>query len=156
MKKISVLLIAAFCVLFAGCNNKFAEDEYTNTSLIAANDRYAETGWVKESFYNGFHVTAKKFDGRETLLTNTNPDDAFEITATTSFSLSDGTAKLVLIDSGGNVSTVAECSAENSAKLIETRITIPNGDCLFKLVGHGCKNVEMQMTLDYDTAGVKQ
>lgn len=156
MKKISVLLTAAFCVLFAGCNNRFAEEEYTVTSIIAANDRYAETGWNSESFYNGFHVKAKSFDGRETLLTNTNPDNAFEITATTSFSLSGGTAKIVLIDNGGNVSTVAECSVENSAQLIETQVTIPEGNCVFKLVGYGCKNVDIQMTLDYDTAGVKQ
>ncbi len=156
IKRISVLLIAAFCMLFAGCSNRFAKEEYADTSIIAENDRYAETGWKKESFYNGFHVTAKKFDGRETLLTNTNPDDAFEITATTALRLSDGTAKLVLIDGGGNVSTVAECSADESPQIIETQVTIPNGNCVFKLVGHGCKNVEMQMTLDYDTAGVKQ
>lgn len=155
-KKIWVLLIAALCIIFAGCSNKFAEDEYGNNSIIAENDRYAETGWKKDSFYNGFHVTAKSFEGRETLLTNTNPDNAFEITATTAFSLSGGTAKLVLIDSGGNVSAVAECSADESPQLIETRVTIPNGDCVFKLVGYGCKNVEMQMTLDNDTASVKQ
>lgn len=136
IKKTALLLTAALCVLLAGCNNSFAKEEYADTSIIAANDRYAETGWVSESFYNGFQVTAKSFDGRETLLTNTNPGTAFEITATTAFRLSGGTAKLVLID-GENVSTVAECSAENSAQLIETRITIPNGDCVFKLVGHG-------------------
>ena len=156
MKKFALILIAAMCLMLAGCgSNEFAKEEYDQASKIAADNRYAETGWVSESFYNGFHVTAKSFDGRETLLTNTNPGAAFEITATTAFRLSGGTAKLVLID-GENVSTVAECSAENSAQLIETRITIPNGDCVFKLVGHGCKDVEVQMMLDYDNTSVVQ
>lgn len=144
-------MTAAFCVFFTGCSNRFAEEQYSDVSAIAAGDRYAETGFTKTTTYNEIRVKAKSFDGRETLLTNTNSNSAFEITAVTSFSLSGGTAKLVLIDDDGNVSTVAECSADNSAQLIETRITIPNGEGVFKLVGHGCKDVDMLMTLDYDT-----
>lgn len=156
MKKLLILAIAALCILLAGCNNSFAKEEYENTSKIAATDRYAETGSVKESFYNGFHFKAKSFDGRETLLTNTNPEGAFEITATIALSLSEGTAKLVMIDGEGNVSTLAECTAESGAQLVEKRITIPSGECVFKLVGHGCKEVEMQMTLDYEKASVSR
>lgn len=155
MKKIFIIMTAAFCVFFTGCSNRFAEEQYSDVSAIAAEDRYAETGFTKTTTYNEIHVKAKSFNGRETLMTNTNPNEAFDITAVTSFSLSEGTAKLVLIDDG-NVSTVAECSAENSAQLIETRITIPKGEGVFKLVGHGCKNVDVLMTLDYDSTGVKQ
>ena len=157
MKKIAVLLCLLLCLMLTGCNNSFAEEEYELTSMIASDDRYAETDLnFSVLSWNEYQISAKRFDGRETLLTMP-VETGFDITVIVSFSrFSAGKAKLVLVDGNGNVSTIAECSAEDSAMLMETRISLTKGDNKFKLVGYGCKKLNVLMTLDYDTVVVKQ
>lgn len=152
MKKTCALLIAAVCLTFTGCSNSFAREEYYSAEKITENDRYAENSVnVRVLSYDQYHIQAKRFDGRSTFLTYTSVGD-MEITAIVPMSLSKGQVKIVLVDSNGKVSTVAELSAENSAQLLETRITVTKGDNKFKLVGYGCRNVDILMTLDNDSA----
>lgn len=152
MKRIAVLLIAALCLTFTGCSSAFAREEYVLDTEIAANDRTAWTDYQSSVVsHNQYHIQAKRFDGRSTFLTYTTGED-MEITAIVPISLSKGQVKIVLIDSKGKVSTVAELSAEKSAQLLETRITVTKGDNKFKLVGYDCRNVDILMTLDNDSA----
>lgn len=149
MKKFALILIAEMCLMLAGCrSNEFAKEEYNQASKIAADNRYAETGFNLTTVDNGFNVKAKKFDGRDTLWTiteETGCDAAVQVW----FSLSKGKAKLVLIDDNGDVFTVAEASGEVDM-LKGTMIYLNKGENRFKLVGYDCKNVEIGLSLNYD------
>lgn len=149
MKKLALILTAAMCLTLAGCgNNEFAKEEYEQTSVIAADDRYAETGYNLTTTNNGFSVKAKKFDGRDTLWTFTE-ETGRNAALMMSFCLSKGTAKLVLIDDNGVVSTIAEATGEEDM-MKGMKIYINKGENRFKLVGYDCKNVEIGLSLNYD------
>ena len=149
MKKVALILIAAMCLMFAGCGNEFAKEEYDQASMISADDRYAETGFDLTTTNNGFNVKAKKFDGRDTLWIFTE-ETGRNAAVTVTFSLSKGKAKLVLIDDNGDVFTVAEATGEEDM-LKGTMIYLNKGENRFKLVGYDCKNVEIELVLTYDT-----
>lgn len=148
MKKFALVLIAAMCLTLAGCGNEFAKEEYEQASMIAADDRYAETGFDLTTTDNGFKVKAKKFDGRDTLWTITE-ETGCDVAAQVWFSLSEGKAKLVLVDDNGDVFTVAEATGKEDM-LKKTMIYINKGENRFKLVGYDCKNVEIGLSLNYD------
>lgn len=152
MKKLAIMLITVVCLTFTGCSTAFSSEEYGLDAEIAANDRTAWSNYqAKVVAYNAMQVNAKSFNGHETLVT-TQTDHDYEVTAIVSLSLSKGKFKLVNVDSNGNVSTVAELSAGNGPLLTETRIIRTKGDNKLKLVGYDCKNVQMQVTVDYDSA----
>lgn len=152
MRKLMVLLIAVLCLTFTGCSNAFASEEYNSTGKIAENDRYAALGFNQTgNSHNSVTWHASSFDGRVTVWTVDSSID-YEHAVTVPLSVSKGQAKLVLVDSNGNVTTVAECSENDKSVVVETAIPLTKGENKFKLVGYGCKDADVQITLN-DSAG---
>lgn len=146
MKRFLAVLLA-MCMISTGCSNEFAVEQYDMSEKIAQSDQYAKSMSVHNSDGSGFDFTASSFDGRETLWTEHAAEDR-RIAVEISFSLSEGKAKLVHIDSSGNVTTIIECEPETSADGARTMtIALKEGSNRFKLVGYGCK--ELDITFDY-------
>lgn len=152
----TILLSGLICVILAGCGNEFAEKEYNDTDKIAAKeDRYAKTKSVANSIDNVYTLEVQKFDGRETICTK-NIKKTKDIDIEIKLSLSEGTAKIVLVDEDGEVSTIIECTQDDCvAEGIVKTVSLKKGVNRFKIVGYGCKNLDLEWEIaedvyDYD------
>lgn len=146
MKKMKLLLLILLCLFMTGCSNEFAEKEYDSDKKIAkTEDRYAKENSVFNPIDGGYSLTVSKFDGRETLWTDTVEDEQ-DIEIDFSFTLSQGQAKIVHIDAEGNVTTVMECSPETSTvEFITKTVSLKSGKNRLKIVGYDCKDVDLKM-----------
>lgn len=141
-------VLLCICMLFAGCDNDFAEKEYNdNAKIVESADRYAKTVSTFKKSNDNFSLEAGKFDGRETLWQKTLKTEE-EIEFEVSLKLNEGTAKLVYIDNDNNVSIVAECSSETSKEQSKTeKLTLKKGKNRLKIVGKGCKNLSLKFEI---------
>lgn len=148
VKKIAAVLLTASCLFLTGCSIAFAREEYDNTGVIASgDDKTVAFGFdLTETAYNMVKWEASSYDGRATVW-KVNTVDDYQQPVTVRLSASKGQAKLALVDSKGNVTTVAECGEDDKKVVVETVLSMSAGDNLFKLVGYGCKDVEVQITL---------
>lgn len=160
MKKFAVLMTAALCMLFAGCNNKFARDEYDDPAKIVSSDRYAKEKSVINTNDSGFSLEIGSFDGRETVWEYTADEDG-ELNFTASLELSDGQAKLVFVDADNNITTLAELPEGKTASEIDptgvglenAAVNLKKGENRFKLVGCGAKNVKAEFSTAIEISG---
>jgi len=146
MKKCRFVLIVLICLLLTGCSNQFAKQEYNSLQKIAeTNDHYAKENSVFNPIDGGYSLTVSKFNGRETLWTDTF-DENQSIEIDFSFRLSEGQAKIVHIDAEENVTTVIECTPETSADgYITKTISLTSGKNRLKIVGYDCKDIDLKM-----------
>lgn len=146
-----VLLIAVLCLTLTGCSNAFAREEYNSTGKIAENDRYAALGFNQTgNSHNSVTWHASSFDGRVTVWTVDSSID-YEHAVTVTLSVSKGQAKLVLVDGYGDVTTVAECGEDDEPVYVDAVVPLTWGENKFKLVGYGCKDADVQITLNNDS-----
>lgn len=146
LKRIGTLCLVFLLLLFTGCGNEFAKEEYDSAEKIAqAGDRYAKEVSVFNPIEGGYSLTVSKFDGRETLWTETVKEEQ-DIAIDFSFSLSKGQAKVVHIDADGNVTTIIECSPETVTDGFVTKtVSLKSGKNRLKIVGYDCEDVELTM-----------
>lgn len=146
MKRTIVMLTICFCMLLTGCSNAFARQEYDSAEKIAQEgDRYAKENSVFNSIQGGYSLDVSKFDGRQTLWSDTLDADK-DIEIDLSFVLSSGRAKIVHIDDAGNVTTIVEFTPETSAKEYVTQtVSLKSGQNRLKIVGYDCKDIELKM-----------
>ncbi len=146
MKKIIALLFVCICLLFTGCNNDYAREEYDSAEKIALEaDHYAKVKSIFTSIQGGYSLHVSKFDGRETLWSNVLNENK-EIEIDFLFTLSSGEAKVVHIDDEGNVTTIIECSPETSTDEYVTKtVSLKSGRNRLKIVGYDCIDMELEM-----------
>ena len=149
MKKRCILLTMLLCLLMmlmTGCSNGFAENEYDSVEKIAKiEDRYAKEDSVFNPIDGGYSLVVSKFDGRQTLWTDTLEENQ-SIEIEFSFVITKGQAKIVHIDKDGNVTTVIECTPETSTDGYVTKtISMPSGKNRLKIVGFDCENIDLKM-----------
>lgn len=146
MKKSGILLIIVLCLFMAGCSNKFAEDEYDSVKKIIENeDRYAKEGSVFNPIDGGYSLVVSKFDGRQTLWTDTL-EEGQNVEIEFSFVLTEGQAKIVHIDADGNVTTLIECTPETITDGYVTKtVSMTSGQNRLKIVGFDCENIDLKM-----------
>lgn len=147
MKKVTLLIMLCACLLFTGCNNSFAKREYNSNEKIAeSEDRYAKESSVFNPIEGGYFLQAHKFDGRETLWSETldkNKDIEVEIR----LGLSEGSAKIVHVDENGNVATLAECTPPEAMTDIEISktVSLTSGLNKIKIVGKDCVDLDLEI-----------
>lgn len=148
MKKLKIICITLLCLFMTACSNEFARQEYDSDEKIAQmEDRYAKEVSVFNSIDGGYSLTVSKFNGRETLWTETVEDDQ-DIEMDFSFRLSKGQAKIVHVDSEGSVTTVIECMPETSTDGFVTKtVSLKSGKNRLKIVGYDCEDVELKVLL---------
>ncbi len=152
-KLVQICLIVSLLVIslssFVGCNNEFARQEYSNNEKIAGNaDRSAKIGCIFTELDNKLILKADGFDGRETLWNRTFSEEK-EYNLEISLTLTQGKAKIVLVDKSGMVITLIERTAEdtNTANFSDS-LTLPKGYNRIKLVGYDCKNLNLSITFE--------
>lgn len=151
-RAICVFAAVLLCLCGAGCSNEFAKNEYDSAEKISEkSDRFAKAGAVYNQTDSGCTFTAEKFDGRETLWTETT-DSAYCAYAEISMKLSDGTAKLVLIDGDGNITTLIECDPDELSGSAES-VSFSEGTNRLRIVGYDCENIELTVQLSAQEAG---
>lgn len=146
MKKNIILLITILCILLMGCNNKFAKDEYDSVEKIVEKaDRYAAENLVGKEIDGGYSMFVSKFDGRETLWTDTL-EKSQSVEFKFSYTNKKGQAKIVHIDADGNVTTLIECMPETSTEEYITKtVSMPSGENRIKIVGYDVENMDLEM-----------
>lgn len=146
MKKTAVILAAALCLTMTACSNEFAEQEYDSAEkIVQSGDRYATSLSASTWINNELSYSAGSFDGRETLWSEIVIDEV-TVEISVSLSLDEGMAKLVYIDPDDNITELIESTY---GKDISRTITMPEGENRIKLVGYGCKELELEMELDF-------
>ncbi len=149
MKKLMVLLCAALCLMFTGCDSAYAKNEYNSDKKISAStDKYDSTGWDLKNNFGDMTITASAFSGRQTIWSS-KYDNSEKSTATAEISLSAGKAKVVFIDDSGAVKTVAELEYSDSQKEVSKSIDVvyTKGTNRYKLVGYDCKDVKISLSI---------
>lgn len=146
MKKSCILLIIILCLFVTGCNNKFAENEYDSVEkIIESEDRYAKESSVFNPIDGGYSLVVAKFDGRQTLWTDTL-EESQSVEIEFSFVLTEGQAKIVHIDAEGNVTTLIECTPETSTDgYVTETVYMTSGQNRLKIVGFDCENIDLKM-----------
>lgn len=146
MKKNCILLIIVLCLFMTGCSNKFAEDEYDSVEKITeSEDRYSKESSVFNSIDGGYSLVVSKFDGRQTLWTDTL-EESQSVEIDFSFVGTKGQAKIVHIDADGNVTTLIECTPETSTDGYVTKtVSMKTGENRLKIVGFDCENIDLKM-----------
>ena len=87
-------------MLINGCSNEFAKNEYDSVEkIIESGDRYAKESSVFNQIDGGYSLVVSKFDGRQTLWTDTL-EESQSVEIELSFALTEGWAKIVHIDIG--------------------------------------------------------
>lgn len=149
MKKIRCLLVVLLCLFMTGCSNEFAKQQYDSTDkIVQITDRYAKSNSVYNPIDGGYKLTVSKFDGRQTLWTDSLKEEQ-DIEIDIDFSLSAGKAKVVHIDAEGNVTTVIECVPETSTDGVVTKkVSLKSGKNRLKIVGYDCEDVELKMLFE--------
>lgn len=152
MKKKFVLLFCALfcflCLFMTACSNEFAAEEYDDNNKISQNDRYAKEMSVFNTEDGGYSFTASKFSGRETLWTKSLKADR-DLEINFKFGLSNGKAKVVHVDSEGNVTTLIECTPDTSTDGFVTKtISLSSGRNRLKIVGYDCEDIDLTMLFD--------
>lgn len=146
MKKSCILFIIVLCLLITGCSNKFAENEYDSVEkIIESEDRYAKESSVFNPVDGGYSLVVSKFDGRQTLWTDTL-EESQSVEIELSFALTEGQAKIVHVDAEGNVTTLIECTPETSTDGYVTKtVSMTAGENRIKIVGFDCKNIDLKV-----------
>lgn len=146
MKKSCMLLIIVLFMFMTGCSNKFAENEYDSMEKIIENgDRYAKEDSIFNPIDGGYSLTVSKFDGRQTLWKDTL-ENSQNVKIEFSFELTKGQAKIVHIDTEGNVTTLIECTPETSTDGYVTKtVSMTSGENRLKIVGFDCENIDLEM-----------
>ncbi len=146
MKKICILFTIVLCLFITGCSNKFAENEYDSVEkIIESEDRYAKESSVFNPIDGGYSLVVSKFDGRQTLWTDTL-EESQSVEIELSFALTEGQAKIVHIDAEGNVTTLIECTPETSTDGYVTKtVSMTTGENRIKIVGFDCKNIDLKV-----------
>lgn len=147
MKKVmSVLLVVFMCVALAGCSNEFAEREYNSDNKIAqSEDRYAKQCSVFNPIDGGYSLVVSKFDGRETLWTESVDADK-EIEIEIKLTLSEGTVKIVHVDEEGNITTIIECTSDSATdEYISKTVSLKEGRNRIKIVGYDCEDIDLEL-----------
>ena len=146
MKKSCILLIIVLCLLMTGCSNMFAENEYDSVEkIIESEDRYAKESSVFNPIDGGYSLVVSKFDGRQTLWTDTL-EEGQSVEIEFSFVLTEGQAKIVHIDADGNVTTLIECTPETSTdEYVTKKVFMSAGENRLKIVGVDCENIDLKM-----------
>lgn len=149
MKKQKIALICLLCLLITACSNEFAKKEYDSDIKISQpEDHYSKEVSVFNSIDGGYSLTVSKFDGRETLWTKTS-EEAQTIDIDFSFSLSKGQAKIVHVDSDGNVTTILECSPDTPTDgFVTETIPLKERQNRIKIVGYDCENIDLKMLFE--------
>ncbi len=145
MNKIkSFLMLVIISALLTGCSNTFAKAEYNDIDkIVNIEDRYAKENSNFNPIDNGYSLVIEKFDGRETLWTET-VDENKDIDVEVKLSISSGTVKIVHIDDNGNVVTLVECIQGNSDEInIVKTVSLKSGQNRIKIVGYECKNIDL-------------
>lgn len=150
MTKLKFMLLVTLCLFMTGCGNDFAEQEYNSNEMISkVEDHYAKEGSIFNPIEGGYTLTVSKFDGRETLWSETIEENQ-DIEIDFSFSLSEGKAKIVHIDAEGNVTTVIECSPATATDGYVTKtVSLKSGNNRLKIVGYDCEDVDLKMMFCY-------
>lgn len=146
MKKSCILFTIVLCLFITGCSNKFAENEYDSVEkIIESEDRYAKESSVFNPIDGGYSLVVSKFDGRQTLWTDTL-EESQSVEIELSFVLTEGQAKIVHIDAEGNVTTLIECTPETSTDGYVTKtVSMTAGENRIKIVGFNCKNIDLKV-----------
>lgn len=149
MKKSVVLLLIAFCLLFSGCGNAFAKDEYGDDQKIAASDHYAAKKLKTTQTNAGCSLDASKLDGWITVWTY-SADGDMAVNAAVSIGLKKGTAKVVHIDGSGKVTKLMEFESSPGAGVTgkgsaDRLIRLSKGENTIKIAGYDCEEVEMSV-----------
>lgn len=173
MKKTFIAMTAALCMLLAGCNNKFARDEYNDSAMTLDYDTvnensstddsvfsydddytiydtgYSETDMVTDTSYDSVLCTAAAFDGRKDLCVLASGKSS-RSTLSIALSLTSGTAEIVIVN-GGNIQTAVECGSETKSisKTVEIALD-PNKKYIVQLVGNNCRDIELTMGINRD------
>lgn len=146
MKNVKILFVLLVCIILTGCNNSFAQKEYNAIDkIVKTEDRYAKEFSVFNPIEGGYSLKAAKFDGRETLWSETMEEDK-DIELKIQMLLSDGTAKVVHIDEDDNVTTIIECTSESATNgYITQTVSLKRGLNRIKIVGKGCRDIELEL-----------
>ena len=133
-------------MLITGCSNEFAKNEYDSVEkIIESGDRYAKESSVFNQIDGGYSLVVSKFDGRQTLWTDTL-EESQSVEIELSFALTEGQAKIVHIDAEDNVTTLIECTPETSTDGYVTKtVSMSPGENRIKIVGFDCKNIDLKM-----------
>ena len=133
-------------MLITGCSNEFAKNEYDSVEkIIESGDRYAKESSVFNQIDGGYSLVVSKFDGRQTLWTDTL-EESQSVEIELSFALTEGQAKIVHIDAEDNVTTLIECTPETSTDGYVTKtVSMTPGENRIKIVGFDCKNIDLKM-----------
>lgn len=146
MRRTAAILAAVLCLSFAGCSNEFAQEEYdSEEKIVQQGDQYAKSLSASTWDNNELSFSAGKFDGRETLWSETVINEG-EVEISVSLSLEAGMAKLVYIDPDDNITELIESSYGSD---ITRTITMPEGINRIKLVGYDCEELELDIGFAY-------
>lgn len=142
-------LFCVLCLLVTGCNYEFTSEDYNDEKKIAQNsDVYTKVLSVFNTADGVYSLTADKFKGYETLWTKSLDEDT-DLEIQLDLSIAKGQAKVVHIDSDGNVTKLIECTPDTSTDGYVTKtVSLKKGKNRLKIVGVECEELDLKITFE--------
>ena len=147
MKKVFLCVVLAVLVLasLTGCDTEFATEQYDDVEAIAGNtERTVKIAFAEQTSNEKYVATAGKFSGRQTLGERKFGGDV-NVEVLVNMNLSEGKAKVVLVDGNGNVSTIVECTPDNTEGSFSGMVKMTAGTNKIKLIGADAKDLNISV-----------
>ena len=151
MKKLyAIALLLVFILALAGCDPTQHDGVYADDAKLADADRYYVTGFAGNGTQAKYEFAISSISGAETIWKfSAEGGEAVRL----AFSLEEkngGSAKLVLVDPDGNVTTLAEASSARQAD--EYSFEAGRGAYAVKIAGKGQAGVTGHLQFSHGAA----
>lgn len=161
MKKvISIMLVIGMMMCFGGCgsaaSDSMADIYYNNEKLGNYYSSYKMSDFTQETGNNRISGTYENLNGM-VLLWNYEPEEDIALDVNYIMKVSQGKVKLIMADSDGTITTIAELSNGVTADVMKTQsFFLHAGFYCLKLVGTDNAVVDFQIAInDGSFIGVK-
>jgi len=145
VKKMFVAILIAVC-LITGCATNPMVTVYDNDQKIASETNTYNLDKVDQTTEDGhFTASVEKMEGMDTIWSwDAEEDTTLDITYT--LNVFSGKAKLVLINSKGEVSMIAECDTEMTEP-IQSTLNVEKGNNRIKIVANENTKFDVEISI---------
>ncbi|MGF7059655.1 hypothetical protein [Brassicibacter mesophilus] len=148
MKKLIIVYGIIITLLFAGCGMNYMSSQYSNDSKISSDANSFNLNSEEQLIDGQEYIGKLEFEGMDTIW-RYNAESDMDIKLSCLLSVNKGKAKLVFINSAGELETLAESKDNIVQNDMETiTVSLKKGENRIKIVASNKAQIELKLNVD--------